>query len=147
MSRLKRIVRAQMILGLTSTKDHTPGVASVYVGSEVLSRRRTYGKRAIEQMTILPDELGGIHIKKCANITLGKIRRIPFPEARSEFTVSFCSRENWKPIIVGIGRAMTAKSDAIFSTARDGATFIRYLVVSDLRGIQGDPVIKHKAKV
>lgn len=49
--------------------------------------------------------------------------------------------------MVGIGRATTAKSDAIFSTACDKVTVSRHFVVPVLRGLHGPPVIMHNINV
>lgn len=71
----------------------------------------------------------------------------PDPRARRQPTMALRFSEKWRLWIVGMGRAMTAKSDAIFRTAWDRATFSRHLVVPDLRGLHGAPVMMHKARV
>jgi hypothetical protein len=71
----------------------------------------------------------------------------PDPMAKIQPTDIFCFVVKWRSWIVGIGTATTAKSDAMFRTAWARATFSRHLVVPDLRGLHGPPVILVRAKV
>lgn len=62
-------------------------------------------------------------------------------------TESFCFNVKLSLWIVGMGIAMTAKSETMFITACAKATFSKQLVVPDFKGLHGPPVMLVKVKV